>query len=101
MTTLTLIDEATSGAATPIGTLAVPELRLTVREILRRRVRLEVELRGAGDAEAAFRAAVRAFDRNGFLMFVGTRQVEDLDEVVELTEDAEVTFLKLIALAGG
>lgn len=53
------------------------------------------------DGEKQYQAAARAFERNGFLMFVGGRQVDDLDEVVELGGDAEVSFLKLIALVGG
>lgn len=53
------------------------------------------------DAEKQCQAALRAFERNGFLMFVDGRQVEELDEVVELAGDAEVSFLKLIALVGG
>lgn len=101
MTTLHLIDEATSGAVTTVGTLAVPELHLTAREIIRRRVLFEAELHGVGNAETAYAAALRAFVRNGFVMLVGERQIEDLDEVVELAADTEVTFLKLIALAGG
>ena len=70
--------------------------------------RLNAPLRGGDsgsrrliDAEKQFQVAVRAFERNGFLMFVRDRQVEDLDEVVELAEDTEVSFLKLIALVGG
>jgi hypothetical protein len=53
------------------------------------------------DAEKQYEAAVRAFERNGFLMFVGGRQVGELDEVVEFAGDGEVSFLKLIALVGG
>jgi hypothetical protein len=54
------------------------------------------------DAAEQYQAAVRAFERNGFLMFVGGRQVEELDEVVDFAGDAEeVSFLKLIALVGG
>lgn len=71
-------------------------------------VRLNAPLRGGGsgsrrliDAETQVQVAVRAFERNGFLMFVRDRQVEDLDEVVELGQDTEVSFLKLIAPVGG
>lgn len=138
VTTLTLIDEALSGADSPAGTLTVSESRLTVREIIRRRVLCEVEAHNAGlaagtsvsfagliqptdaetrlnaqlraqqdttrrlvDAEKQCQAALQAFERNGFLMFVGGRQVEELDEVVEFAGDAEVSFLKLVALVGG
>lgn len=70
--------------------------------------RLNAQLKGQQDgtrrlvdAAKQYQVAVRAFESNGFLMFVGGRQVEDLDEIVEFTGDAEVSFLKLVALAGG
>lgn len=102
---MTLFEEGTSGPASSAVTLQVPESTLTAGEIIRRRVLCEVgpHHRGARtvDAEAQIAAARRAFERNGFLMFVGERQIESLDETVELAQDTEVTFLKLIALAGG
>lgn len=138
VTTLTLIDEATSGSSTAAGTLTVPETWLTAREIIRRRVYHEVETHNAAleagasrsfvglvqptdaearlnaalkagphtphrlvDAEKQYGAALRAFERNGFLMFAGGRQIEELDEVVEFDGDTEVSFLRLIALVGG
>lgn len=45
--------------------------------------------------------AEEAFGRNGFIVFVGERQVEDLDEVVDLNRDHEMAFVKLVPLVGG
>ncbi|GHE34363.1 hypothetical protein CP980_13185 [Streptomyces vinaceus] len=39
--------------------------------------------------------------RELILVLVGDRQVTELDEVVDLPLGTEVTFLKLVALAGG
>jgi hypothetical protein len=44
---------------------------------------------------------VRAFGRNGFLVFVGDRQVEDLDQELTLAEADVVSFVRLVPLAGG
>ena len=46
-------------------------------------------------------AAERAFRRNGFVLLVGDRQVEDLDGTVDLTGAPEITFIRLVPLAGG
>ena len=53
------------------------------------------------DWEAQFEKAVQAFERNGFFVLVGDRQVEDLDAPVTLKLDTEVSFVKLVALVGG
>ena len=53
------------------------------------------------DWEAQYERALSAFARNGFFVLVGDRQVEDLDEPLELKVDTEVSFIKLVALVGG
>lgn len=53
------------------------------------------------DWEQQAELALTAFQRNRFFVIVGDRQVDDLDAEIELTVGAEVTFLKLIPLAGG
>ena len=53
------------------------------------------------DWEAQYEKAVQAFERNGFFVLVGDRQVEDLDAPVTLNVDTEVSFVKLVALVGG
>jgi hypothetical protein len=53
------------------------------------------------DWQTQFDRAVQAFERNGFLILVDDRQVEDLDEMLELKPQTTVTFLKLVMLVGG
>jgi len=53
------------------------------------------------DWRAQADAALRAFGRNGFFVFVGERQIEDLDEELTLAEADVVSFVRLVPLAGG
>lgn len=107
----------------------LPE-RITARELVRLRVREEVARFNAADTEwfrglvqptdteatlNGYRlrtrrrldwekqadAACQAFDRNGFVMLVGDRQIDDLDEVIDLNDNPQVSFIKLVALVGG
>ncbi|MER5207152.1 hypothetical protein [Streptomyces sp. NPDC002825] len=95
MGTVTFVDETTSGGRTAGPRLPVTEERLTLRELIRRRVAHEQ----AG--EEAFARAVEAFGRNGFLVLVGDRQIEELDETVTVGPETEVVFLRLVPLVGG
>jgi hypothetical protein len=45
--------------------------------------------------------AVAAFARNGFFVLMGDRQLEDLDEEVDLSSANDVAFVKLVQLVGG
>lgn len=129
-TTVTLYDETPSGERTGGLTLEFFTTRVTARELIRRRVYEEVQeynLSTSGcfrglvqptdadqtrngyrlrrerkiDWEEQFQRAVEAFERNGFFMLVGDRQVEDLDEAIELGLGTEVSFIKLVPLVGG
>jgi len=51
--------------------------------------------------EEQYDLALRAFERNRYFVIVGDRQVETLDSPIQLGVGTEVTFLKLIPLAGG
>jgi hypothetical protein len=53
------------------------------------------------DWEVQADAACAAFRRNGFVMLVANHQIEDLDEVIDLSGDLEVSFVKLVPLVGG
>lgn len=127
---VTIADETTSGQRGDTWMLDIAEERLALREVIRRRVFTEVaeynarqpavfrslvqpadaELTPNGytlrerryvDAEAQYLLAVQAFGRNGFVVLVSDRQVEDLDAEVDLPAGTEVTFLKLVPLVGG
>jgi hypothetical protein len=45
--------------------------------------------------------AIEAFQRNGFFILVGDRQVTDLDERIHLGLTTEATFVRLVPLVGG
>jgi hypothetical protein len=114
------------------GELTLPALpaAITLRELIRTRVREEVAKYNADangifrgfvapegaeqtldgfklrrgrlvDWEKQARVAVEAFGRNGFFVLVDGRQVIDLDEALELDADSEVRFVRLTPLVGG
>ena len=130
MFTVTVVDETTVGTKGEAWHLEIFEETLTLRELIRRRVFQEVAeynaqqgpvFRGLvrpNDAEATLNgytlrskrhvdpeqqaaSALAAFERNGFVVLVDDRQVEDLDATLALTMDTQVTFLKLVPLVGG
>lgn len=131
-TTLTIRDEVSFSfnADAFEFTISLPADVVTARELIRERVRQEVEsynarqpeyFRGlvqptdaertlngfrlkkprALDWEEQYEKAVGAFQRNGFILLVDDRQVEDIDAVLELKPQTTITFLKIIPLAGG
>ncbi|WP_034482809.1 hypothetical protein [Actinomadura oligospora] len=55
----------------------------------------------APDVTTEVTRAHRAFSRGTFAVFVGGRQVTELDEQVTLRLGEPVVFLRLVALAGG
>ncbi len=131
MTEVTFRDETATGS--PLAEFAVAGLpaRMTVRELIRLRVREEVARYDAAPASDRFHGLVRpdgaeagpdgrrpreprrldwerqaeiaerAFAANGFVVLAGDRQVEDLDEEVDLAADPELVFIRLVPLAGG
>lgn len=130
MGTVTFVDETTSGGRSAGWGIEVAEERLSVGELIRRRVFQEVaeynartpevfqglvqpedaervlngyamRTRRRIDPEAQTELALAAFAGNGFLVLVGDRQVTDLEEEVELPLGTEVVFLKLVPLVGG
>ena len=130
MALVAFVDETTSGERLNAWHLEVFEERLTLREIIRRRVFQEVAEHNASsvltfrglvqpsdtqrvrdgyrmnkprrvDPEAQYDRAVDTFTRNGFVVLVDDKQVEDLDTLLDLRTNTEITFLKLVALVGG
>src|SRR5207244_1429752 len=53
------------------------------------------------DVEAAVERALQAFEDGIYLVLVDREQCSRLDEQVYIGEDSTVTFLRLVALAGG
>jgi hypothetical protein len=130
MAMVSFVDESTAGARSPAWAMEIFEERLPLRELIKRRVYQEVAEYNAAqsdvfrglvqptDTEVAlngfrmttprridprpqYELALTAFSRNGFVVLVDDRQVEELDDVVELRRDTEVAFLKLVPLVGG
>ncbi|MFC4019270.1 hypothetical protein ACFOW4_15160 [Micromonospora sp. GCM10011542] len=130
MATVMVRDETATGRAIAQWPLAGLPERISARELVRLRVREEVARFNAEQAEH-FRglvqptgteatlngyrvtrgrrldwerqaeAACDAFARNGFVLLVGDRQIEDLDEEIDLRSDADIAFVRLVALVGG
>jgi len=111
-------------------TLDVVDERITVRELIRARVYREVRdynldqpeyfhglvqpsdaerslngfkmrSRRKIDPERQFELAKRAFYSNGFILLVDDRQVDELEDEIQIRPDTTVTFLKLVPLVGG
>lgn len=129
--TVEVWDEAVpAGHHTRAESVALPAARTTAREIIRSRVRQEVEryneampevFRGLVQPEESeqilngFRMATRrrlewetqcerayaSFARNGFLILVDGQQVVDLDAELLIEPGAQVQFVKLVPLMGG
>lgn len=53
------------------------------------------------DWKQQFEVAQDGFERRRFLVLVGDRQAESLDETIEIGRGTEVTFVRLVMLVGG
>ena len=53
------------------------------------------------DWELQCRRAYSSFEKNGFLVLVDGAQVTELDAPLDLHEESEVDFIKLVPLVGG
>ncbi len=129
MPMITLHDQTATGRDIGGIDVELPDT-ITVRELIRLRVREEVARHNAApttlfkgliqptdaeierngfrlrkprrlDWEAQADIAEHAFQRNGFFILVGDRQVDDLAEVITVDEALEVAFVKLVQLVGG
>ena len=126
--TLPLRDETTAGESRSAGTFQFDTANLTLREIIRLRVQQEaarfnaaeyetfqglvqpeetervlngVRTRPMLDWQKQFAKAIAAFEGNGFLVLLDDRQIVDLDEMLHLTAQSKITFLRLVPLIGG
>jgi hypothetical protein len=53
------------------------------------------------DADAQVRAAFDGFKSNAFVLLIDEKQMESLNETVDLSSEHEITFIKLVPLVGG
>ena len=128
--TVTVRDQSSTGR--PAGSLELEDIpsAITLRDLIRTRVREEVARYNAAprelfaglvmpegaepgregfamprprwvDWEKQADRAVQAFGRNGFFVLVDDHQVTDLDEELELTADSDIRFVRLVQLVGG
>lgn len=130
MNTLLIRDELTTGQVVNEFSLDFLEERITVYELIRSRVYEEVRLFNFGkpgyfkgliqpseaevvlngykvredrviDWQKQYEIALEAFRENKFIILVDDRQVQGMDEVIELKVGTQVSFLKLVPLVGG
>jgi hypothetical protein len=123
-------DEVIPGERSNVRPVTVPQAATTARELIRCRIREEVQQYNESPAEVfhglvqpeeserilngfrmqasrtlnwevQFERACSSFLRNGFLLIVNGRQVLELDEPFELQPESEVQFVKLVPLIGG
>jgi hypothetical protein len=127
---LKIIDQTPGGHPPVVRQLRLASERITLRELLARRIAEEVAAINAGDddirplvvapseqerrlngepakqrpnvdAARQLAAAIEAFERTRILVVVNRRQLLDLDEDITVTPDTEVRFIKLVPLVGG
>lgn len=128
--TITIFDESAPGKTQATFILELDVRKLTLRELIRQRVREEVARFNAArgevfqgliepteservlngyklkkfrtlDWQRQFQTALDSFTANGFFVLVDGEQIEELDEPLELGKTAEVRFIKLMPLVGG
>ena len=130
MSTVTITDERPAARQKNSFQMDFLEDRLTAREFLRRRIYEEVQIHNSADAapynglvtptdleqhlnrtvpkeirkidwETQYQKALEGFAGNAIIMLWNDRQIESLDEILELSEGSTATFLKLVPLVGG
>lgn len=123
-------DQSGAGQVTATTTLEGISHKITLRDLVRTRVREEVALHNAGpepvfsglvmpegarpvaegfrmpkrrriDWEQQADRAIEAFERSGFFVLVDDRQVTELDEELDLAPDSDIRFVRLVPLVGG
>lgn len=125
---LKIQDETATGRVVAATTLRLVSERITIRELIEARVRQEVAAFNATSEEQVFNGlvqptdtetqlnvkkgkridaavqverAIEAFGHNGFLLLLDDKQVEGLDDLIVVTDDSVVSFIKLVPLVGG
>lgn len=124
-----LWDVTHPGQRTGAGEIALDGSQTTARKLIEARVRQEVERVNSSQTAAAWQVlvevseaerllngerqkraidpavqvarAIKAFQSNGFMLFVDGIQLADLDGLFDLAAEPEVEFIKLVPLVGG
>ena len=119
MPSVTIHDRTSTGH--PTGTITLPDLPdgITLRQLIRSRVREEVARANLGsfriflglitandptrkpiDWQVQADAAIELFLANGYIVLVNGAQVTDLATRIDLKRDPEVRFIRLTPLEG-
>lgn len=127
---LTITDETFSGTVTNEINIEFEQVEITLKDLIEQRVSQEVEkynnrvtqkfngliqptekenlLNAASkkefriiDGEQQVYIALDAFQKNGFFVLVDDKQVESLEEQIQLRPKMKVSFIKLVPLVGG
>jgi hypothetical protein len=127
---LKVIDQTLAGKLISEIILQFEKSRVTLKDIISSRVEMEVQKyneksteyfnglvqpteaeetlngyrmrkRKTIDAETQTYIALKAFKSNGYFVFVDDRQIESLDEEVEIAPHTKVCFVKMVPLVGG
>ena len=61
----------------------------------------EAQARGKADEDAAVAVALQAFEDGLYFVFLDEMQLEDLDAPAPVRDGSKLTFIRLVALAGG
>jgi cell division protein FtsN len=115
--TVKIQDQSGAGRIRATTTLEGISSKITLRDLMRTRVREEVARYNAGpqpthegfrmphprriDWQQQADRAIQAFQRNGFFVLVDDRQVTEFDEPLDLTADSDIRFIRLVQLTGG
>jgi hypothetical protein len=128
--TVKIKDQTGAGRVGATTTLESISSEITLRDLVRTRVREEVARYNAGplpiftglvmpegaqptaegfqmpqprriDWQRQADRAIEAFERNGFFVLVEDRQVTSLDEELDLSADSDIRFVRLVQLIGG
>ncbi len=127
---LTVIDETVSGDVINELSLSFLMGKISAKEIIAERVRVEVDLykqkvhdlhyslvqpgdaevklnqyrrksQARIDADKQIEIALKAFESNGFFILAGDKQIENLDDLIDLEINPNISFVKLTPLVGG
>lgn len=127
---LKIYDETPGGPRAEPTELHLASERITVADLIRRRVAEEVQAYNAKRGEVfqglvqpteseqvlngfkprtqrklsvdkQVEAALEGFRNNGFLLLFDDRQIDDPDEWLTVTPDSSAVFIKLVPLVGG
>ena len=127
---LTVFDETARGERTHRVAIKVTSESITLKELIERRVYAEVEKfnlqrpvnfkalvqpKEAQETAQGYRLpahrdlnpdvtaleAIKAFENKQFFVMVNNKEVKDLNEKIEITDQTEIAFVKLMPIVGG